>query len=201
MDQIIDRRMSAEDARKWLADVTRRERQKIDQLKFTRRVLSEDPADDQAHDEATAQVWRFLKEEGLNADPTALTFALPETLVPKVALALDLAKRDLKSPARHKIVLTEAERVLGYKPETAMDRVQLLALLIAGKAEAWGAKVKSAHTENTVRPAEPIMESQPTVSSRRKKAAPVPAQPSPMLKDIASRMTALKESEGIEAKT
>ena len=56
MDQIIDRRISAEDARKWLADVARRERQKIDQIKFTRRVLSEDPADDRAYDEATAEV-------------------------------------------------------------------------------------------------------------------------------------------------
>lgn len=201
MDQIIDRRMSAEDARKWLADVARRERQKIDQLKFTRRVLSENPADDQAHDEATAQVWKFLKNQGLNADPTAMTASLPEGLVPKATLALDLAKRDLKSPARHKIVQNEAERVLGYKPETAMDRVQLLALLIAGKAEAWGAKVKSTRTESTAHPAEPVMEIQPAASSRRKKDDPAPAHPSPMLKDVASRMIALKESEGIEEKT
>lgn len=195
MDQIIDQQISTEEARLWLAEAARREKDKIERLKFTRRILSDDPASEDAHDEAIARVWQFLKDQGLGGSDHQFLAEMPAELAPKAELALNIARQELTSTTRHRKVTAEFEGVTGRRPAHSSDRATLTALFIAGKAAAWEKRLgkprqtaKAASMENV---SQPVAEAAPQQ----------PDHPSPLLEDIIARMIKLKAAEQVESKS
>lgn len=204
MQDLSQERITAEQARSWLADVIRKERTKIEKLKMLQRFDSRDPDDDLRHDEATADAWAQINTAGLHG---------AKSEQPLVVQMLDLIRADLGSETRQRILQRDFSALTGHATLSAFDRVKLMSLLIVGKAAAWN-KHEDALSD-VDRAAEDILGNikgflgeQPEPQVKAPCPTPlshqVPEEPSefdPSLAAVVSRMNAMKREEGIEEKT
>lgn len=130
MDQINSNSITPAEARAWLSEVIRRERQKIEQLQMLRRIESDDPADDARHDEAMRDAWQHLAQAGLNG-------RVPDRTQDLVRSNIEILRQDLTSESRRKIVTRDFRNLTGRERVSALELMTLLTLLISGKKAAW----------------------------------------------------------------
>lgn len=200
MQDLSQERITAEQARSWLADVIRKERTKIEKLKMLRQFDSRDPDDDLRHDEATAHAWAQVNAAGLHGAKSE------QRLVTQM---LDLIRADLTSETRQNIVQRDFSELTGHETLSAFDRVKLMSLLIAGKAAAWNkhedalSDVERA-AENILSNIKGFLGGPPELEVDAPCPSPVPeleTEFDPSLAAVVSRMNAMKREEGIEEKT
>ncbi|WP_323006758.1 hypothetical protein [Pseudorhodobacter sp.] len=105
MEKVVDQQITAEEARKWLSNVVRLERNKIEKLKMLRRFDSRDPEDDLRHDNATKSAWKHISVEGLHAP-------LPPEMADSWLLQqnLDIIRADLGPVEIHRELMIAAAR-------------------------------------------------------------------------------------------
>ncbi|AML53063.1 hypothetical protein RC74_18985 [Falsihalocynthiibacter arcticus] len=201
MEQITHQQITPDMARRWLADIITKERAKIEKLKLLHRFDSLDPADDLRHDQATADAWAQVNVDGLHG-------ATSEH--PLVSLNLDIIRDDLTNEARQNIVQRDFKALTGHPQLSAIDRVKLMSLLIAGKAAAWNRHGDALADIDGA--ADELWDSASGVLGPETKAkAPDPVPQSapeaetddlaPSMLAVVSRMNDMKRSEGTEEKT
>lgn len=95
MEQLRHQQITSDMARRWLASVITKEREKIENLKLLHRFDTRDPADDNRHDQATADAWAKVNADGLHGATSDQ---------PLVSLNLDIIRDDLTSEARQNII-------------------------------------------------------------------------------------------------
>ena len=132
MQNLADRQITADEGRKWLADVVRLERAKIEKLHMLRRFDANDPEDDLRHDEAVRSVWQHIAKSGLNAD---LPANMPEHDLRRKHL--EMIRADLMGDVRARIVARDFRELTGRDDISAVEIVTLMNLMIEGKAAAW----------------------------------------------------------------
>ncbi len=132
LEKLEDRQISAEEARKWLANVVHGERTKIERLKMLQRIDSSDPDDDLRHDEATRIAWQHVSKNGTNA-PAPCCESGSQLIEQNCAII----RADLASDARRNIVSRDFRELTGRESLSAFDMLTLMNLLIDGKAAAW----------------------------------------------------------------
>jgi integrase len=132
LEKLVDRQISTEEARKWLANVVQCERTKIEKLKMLQRIDSSDPEDDLRHDEAARIAWQHVSKNGTNAPP--LSTERGSQLIEQHCAII---RADLASDARRNIVSRDFRALTGRESLTAADMLTLMNLLIDGKAAAW----------------------------------------------------------------
>ncbi len=201
MEQLTHQQITSDMARRWLANVITKERAKIENLKLLHRFDSSDPADDNRHDQATADAWAQVNADGLHG-------AASEH--PLVSLNLDNIRDDLTSEARQNIIQRDFKTLTGHPHLSAFDRSKLISLLIAGKAAAWnrhGDALADIDTsaDDLWDSASQLLatETDPAVPSPQPAPAPeVDADTlDPDMLAVVSRMNEMKRGEGIEEKT
>ena len=207
MDDIIRTEITPEEARAWLSDVIRREREKIEKLQMLRRFDSDDPQDDARHDDAARSAWAHLAQAGLHSHA-------PEGTPDLVLSNIKLFRRDLTSESRRRIVAREFKDLTGRETVSAFELVTLMNLLISGKRAAW------AGHEAALEPMETLADalssqapsallghtpSAPTASATCEVphvlSTPPPPRLDPTIAAVIERLIAMKREEGIEEKT
>ena len=201
MEQLIHQQITSDIARRWLASVITKEREKIENLKLLSRFDSRDPADDQRHDRATADAWAKVNAEGLHGATSDH---------PLISLNLDIIRDDLTSEARQNIILRDFKTLTGHPKFLAFDRAKLMSLLIAGKAATWNRQGEAladidASADDLWDRASQLLTSEPESPSVPPQLPPAPEVDAvtlaPDMLAVVSRMNEMKRSEGIEEKT
>ena len=206
MDQINSNSITPAEARAWLGEVIRRERQKIEKLQMLRRIESDDPADDTRHDEAMRDAWQHLAQAGLNG-------RIPDGTQDLVRSNIEILRQDLTSESRRKIVARDFRNLTGRERVSALELMTLLTLLISGKKAAWAEYDTALQPIETL--ADEIARQGPSalIGSEPSPARPpetvLVAPPSenplaaedPTISAVIERMIALKCEDGIEGKT
>jgi integrase len=201
MEQLIHQQITSDMARRWLASVITKEREKIEKLKLLHRFDSRNPADDSRHDQATADAWAQVNANGLHG----ATYELP-----LVSLNLDIIRDDLTSQARQNIIQRDFKALTGHPQLSAFDRAKLMSLLIAGKAAAWNRHGEALADIDTAADdlwdsASQLLASEPESPSVPPQIVPAPEVEAvtldPGMLAVVSRMNEMKRSEGIEEKT
>lgn len=210
MDQINSNSITPAEARAWLGEVIRRERQKIEKLQMLRLIASDDPADDTRHDEAMRDAWQHLAQAGLNG-------RIPDGTQDLVRSNIEILRQDLTSESRRKIVTRDFRNLTGRERVSALELMTLMTLLISGKKAAW------AEYDTALQPIETLADEiarqepsalvgsapllsqphsgEPTLAPQGDQPAPVAPSKDPAIETIIERMTAIKRDEGIEEKT
>ncbi|WP_313138047.1 site-specific integrase [Paracoccus jeotgali] len=201
MEQLTHQQITPDMARRWLASVITKERAKIEKLKLLHRFDSRDPADDNRHDQATANAWAQVNADGLHGATSDH---------PLVSLNLDIIRDDLTSEARQNIIQRDFKVLTGHPQLSAFDRSKLISLLIAGKAAAW--KRHEDALADIDAAADELWDSASHVLSPETEPPALSPQPAhapeegadnldPDMHAVVSRMNDMKRSEGIEEKT
>lgn len=205
MEELSHHQITPDMARRWLANVITKERDKIERLKMLRRFDSSDPDDDLRHDEATAAAWAQVNTAGLHG---------AKSDSPLVALNLDIIRQDLASEARQNIVQRDFRELTGHPQLSTFDRVKLMSLLIAGKTAAWG-RHGDALADIDAAAADILDSVVGVLGPEPKPKAETPPPPliaehisefephdlDPSLIAVVKRMNEMKRDEGIEEKT
>ncbi|MBU2935011.1 MULTISPECIES: site-specific integrase [Pacificibacter] len=201
MEQLTHQQITPEMARRWLASVITKEREKIEKLKLLHRFDSRDPADDNRHDQATADAWAQVNADGLHGATSDQ---------PLVSLNLDIIRDDLSSEARQNIIQRDFKALTGHPRLSAFDRAKLISLLIAGKSAAWNRHEDALADIDTAADdlwdgASHLLASEPESPAAPLQLAPAPEVDTdtldPDMMAVVSRMNEMKRSEGIEEKT
>ncbi|SDG05446.1 site-specific integrase [Rhodobacter capsulatus] len=210
MDQINSNSITPAEARAWLGEVIRRERQKIEQLQMLRRIESDDPADDARHDEAMRDAWQHLAQAGLNG-------RIPDGTQDLVRSNIEILRQDLTSESRRNIVARDFRNLTGRERVSAFELMTLMTLLISGKKAAWAGYETALQPIDTLAdeiarqapsaligseprptpPAKTALEAPPSQSL----PASTPSAKDPTISAVIERMILLKRREGIEEKT
>ncbi len=199
MEQLSHQQITPDMARRWLASVITKEREKIEKLKLLHRFDSRDPADDQRHDQATADAWAQVKAEGLHGAASDH---------PLVSLNLDIIRDDLTSEARQNIIQRDFKALTGHPQLSAFDRAKLISLLIAGKSAAWNRHEEALADIDAA--ADDLWDGASHLLAPEPEAPAFPPLPCPEvdagtldpdMQAVVSRMNEMKRSEGIEEKT
>ena len=199
MEQLTHQQITPDMARRWLASVITKERAKIEKLKLLHRFDSRDPADDNRHDQATADAWAKVMAEGLHGTTSDQ---------PLVSLNLDIIRDDLTSEARQNIIQRDFKALTGHPQLSAFDRAKLISLLIAGKSAAWNRHEEALADINTA--ADDLWDSASQLLAPEPEPPAFPPLPCPEVDAgtldpdmlaVVSRMNEMKRSEGIEEKT
>ncbi|SOH95223.1 hypothetical protein SAMN06273572_10897 [Monaibacterium marinum] len=199
MEQLTHQQITPDMARRWLASVIAKEREKIEKLKLLHRFDSRDPADDNRHDQATADAWAKVMAEGLHGTTSGQ---------PLVSLNLDIIRADLTSEACQNIIQRDFKALTGHPQLSAFDRAKLISLLIAGKSAAWNRHGEALAEIDTA--ADDTWDSASQLLAPEPESPTVPPLPCPEvaadtldpdMQAVVSRMNEMKRSEGIEEKT
>lgn len=199
MEQLTHQQITSDMARRWLASVITKEREKIEKLKLLHRFDSRDPADDSRHDQATADAWGQVNANGLHGATSDH---------PLVSLNLDIIRDDLTSEARQNIIQRDFKTLTGHPRLSAFDRAKLISLLIAGKSAAWNRHEEALADIDTM--ADGLWDGSSQLLAPEPETPAVPPQLRPEvdagtldpdMQAVVSRMNEMKRSEGIEEKT
>lgn len=115
MEKIISGSLTPSEARAWLSEVIRRERDKIEKLQMLRRIESGDPADDTRHDEAMRDAWQHLAQAGVNG-------RVPDETQDLVRSNIEVLRQDLTSESRRKIVARDFQSLTGRERVSTLAR-------------------------------------------------------------------------------
>ncbi|QCO55367.1 site-specific integrase [Pseudorhodobacter turbinis] len=199
MEHLSHQQITPDMARRWLASVITKEREKIEKLKLLHRFDSRDPADDQRHDQATADAWAKVNADGLHGATSDH---------PLVSLHLDIIRDDLTSEARQNLIQRDFKALTGHPQLSAFDRAKLISLLIAGKSAAWNRHEEALADIDTA--ADDLWDGASHVLAPEPESPAVPpllcpevdaGTLDPDMQAVVSRMNEMKRSEGIEEKT
>ncbi|KEO61244.1 site-specific integrase [Thioclava indica] len=199
MEQLTNQQITPDMARRWLASVITKERAKIEKLKLLHRFDSRDPADEQRHDQATADAWAQVNAEGLHGAASDH---------PLVSLNLGIIRDDLTSEARQNIIQRDFKALTGHPRLSAFDRAKLISLLIAGKSAAWNRHEDALADIDTA--ADDLWDGASQLLAPELGPPAVPPLPCPEvdagtldpdIQAVVSRMNEMKRSEGVEEKT
>lgn len=208
VEQILEDALTPKEARAWLEQVIRNERNKIEKLEMLKRFDSPDPEDDTRHDTATRMAWEHMARFGLHGEP-------PEGTDRLVRYYIELFRQDLMSETRRNIVTREFQELTGHEHVSAFDLVKLMNLVISGKRAAW------AGCESVLEPIEKLADqlaqqapstligaegedAHPAIAVQAEQAdttLQADPLPDPAIAAVIERMVDMKRNENIEEKT
>lgn len=143
VQELLEDRITKEEATRFLAATIRREKEKIETLTLLQHVDSLDPQDDALHDQAQREAWKFISTRGLNSAVPADIARDPEKA--RLASRIALLKADLRTPARHARIRDDFCDVTGRTGLSAVAFLRALELHIVGKSAAWNSENGTRH--------------------------------------------------------
>jgi len=210
MQEIFEHGITADEARKWLAEVIRKEKALIDRNGLFRRVLATDVQEEEASDERLRRAWAHIAKHGIHAPP-------PKDADNLLLMNLHGFREDLSSDVRRYQIGKEFAKLTGRDDVSALGKMTLLDLLIAGRSAAWNEDRSSSQLCQSLLEAgldTAHAHGRPALSSlsNAESAAPAAHENSiaesetntphdPSIFAVAARMNAFKRAEGIEEKT